>query len=45
MSEARAEALSRYSHAHVRDRYDADLLIAGFEEGAAWAKAQGEGES
>ena len=34
--EAREEALSRYSHANVRDRYDADLLMAGFADGAAW---------
>ena len=33
---ARAEALSRYSHADVRDRYDADLLMAGFVDGAEW---------
>ncbi|WP_171024165.1 hypothetical protein [Microbacterium sp. 5K110] len=40
MTDARQEAISRYSHKNVRDRYDADLLMAGFEEGAAWAREQ-----
>ncbi|ABR10460.1 MULTISPECIES: hypothetical protein [Bacteria] len=35
--EIRAEYLARYSHANVRDRYDADLMMAGFEDGARWA--------
>lgn len=34
--EARAQALVQYTHAKVRDRYDADLLMAGFEDGAKW---------
>lgn len=34
---AKAESLRRYSHANVRDRYDADLLMAGFQDGASWA--------
>lgn len=36
--DARQESLSRYSHVNVRDRYDADLLMAGFQDGAAWAQ-------
>ncbi|WP_424936689.1 MULTISPECIES: hypothetical protein [Bacteria] len=35
--EIRAEYLSRYSHANIRDRYDADLMMAGFEDGVRWA--------
>ena len=35
-TEARAQALVQYTHAKVRDRYDADLLMAGFEDGAEW---------
>lgn len=35
--EIKQEYLNRYSHANVRDRYDADLLMAGFADGAAWA--------
>lgn len=39
---ARTEAFNNhYSHKQVRDRYDADLLIAGFQEGAVWAAARG----
>ena len=34
--EARAQALVEYAHGKVRDRYDADLMMAGFEDGAAW---------
>ncbi len=42
MNEAvRAEALNRYSHKNVRDRYDADLLMAGFSDGAKWAIEHG----
>lgn len=37
--EIRREALSLYSHANVRDRYDADLMMAGFTDGAEWADA------
>lgn len=37
--EIRKEALSVYSHANVRDRYDADLMMAGFSDGAEWADA------
>ena len=37
---ARAEALNnQYSHKQVPDRYDADLLIAGFLDGAVWGAA------
>lgn len=35
--EIKAEARRRYNHQSVRDRYDADLLMAGFEDGASWA--------
>ena len=34
--EARVQARDEYSHAKVRDRYDADLMMAGFEDGAVW---------
>ena len=37
--EIRKEALSVYSHANVRDRYDADLMMAGFSDGVEWADA------
>lgn len=37
--EIRKQALSVYSHAKVRDRYDADLMMAGFSDGAEWADA------
>lgn len=38
---ARTEAFNNhYSHKQVRDRYDADLLMAGFQEGAVWAAAR-----
>lgn len=34
---ARDEAFQNYySHKQVRDRYDADLLITGFMDGAVW---------
>lgn len=37
---ARAEAFNNhYSHKQVRDRYDADLLITGFVDGAVWGAA------
>ena len=36
---ARTEALNRYSHENVRDRYDADLMLAGFADGAEWSLA------
>lgn len=42
--DAHTEALRRYSHANVRDRYDADLLMAGFEDGAQWAREEGRNE-
>ncbi|WP_431863007.1 hypothetical protein [Microbacterium algeriense] len=38
--ESKQEALRRYSHANVRDRYDADLLMAGFADGAKWVASQ-----
>ena len=43
--EARREAVKRayldaYSHGRVRDRYDADLMMAGFEDGAEWQAAR-----
>lgn len=34
--EARTEALTKYSHQNVRDRYDADLMMVGFVDGAEW---------
>ena len=38
---ARDEAfMNHYSHKQVPDRYDADLLIEGFQAGAVWAQAQ-----
>lgn len=38
---ARDEAfMNHYSHKRVPDRYDADLLIEGFQAGAVWAQAQ-----
>lgn len=36
----RKVALDRYSHEHVRDRYDADLLIQGFQDGAEWQRSR-----
>ncbi|MCW2287020.1 hypothetical protein EDF60_1671 [Leucobacter luti] len=37
---ARKEAFTNlYSHKKVPDRYDADLLIAGFMDGAVWGAA------
>ena len=40
-AEARDEAfMNHYSHKQVPDRYDADLLIEGFQAGAVWAQAQ-----
>lgn len=37
---ARQEAFTNlYSHKQVPDRYDADLLIAGFMDGAVWGAA------
>lgn len=43
--EARRESVERasldaYSHEKVRDRYDADLMMAGFEDGAEWQAAR-----
>lgn len=34
---AREAAREAYSHAVIRDRYDADLMSAGFHDGASWA--------
>ena len=39
-AEIRTAYLAEYSHAKVRDRYDADLLMAGFADGARWLAAR-----
>lgn len=36
----REAALDAYSWEKVRDRYDADLLMAGFIDGANWQRNQ-----
>ena len=39
-AEIRSAGLSEYSHEKVRDRYDADLLMAGFADGIRWLAAR-----